>query len=158
MKKIFLIFALLPSFAFAQQQTGEPDLVDPTVQEILEQIEETVTSVEHPDDGNGIILHFAETKTVLNKTHEAALEKNVIEPYNALKNKRIKVISYAKTIDKNEVNQTVSARRVSLERALLVREYLKNHGIPVRQVDMFPLGSAETAKPSGDYVHVHISD
>lgn len=156
---LFLFFAMI--FApegYAQNAIDEDQLIAPTAHEVLEQLDNQDSSVEHNQHQNGISLNFTPEARALNETHKAALLMNIINPFKSLKNKRIKVISYAVALEKTTEDPAISARRLSLERALNVREFLKEHGISPRSVDMFPIGQSRTTDSAQNLIEVHISE
>ena len=90
MKKYFSLFLFLAMIfapeGYAQNAIDEDQLIAPTAHEVLEQLDNQDSSVEHNQHQNGISLNFTPEARALNETHKAALLMNIINPFKSLKN------------------------------------------------------------------------
>jgi hypothetical protein len=140
-----ILFALSP--ALAAGEVSEGTLVSPSAQDILEQIGGVDALDEKPDDA--LILIFQQGNTDLSAFHKQEIEV-LIMPHAA--HGRVKVEAFAKPLD----DQSMTPRRISLERALRVREFLQEKGVSPQKVDIFPMGD-QMPSPVTDSVKIHIS-
>lgn len=102
------------------------DLVSPTAQDILKQIEDIDA------ENNGTLsLVFMAGQTNLTEEQKNEISAVIISRFRT---GRLQITSYATQ------NADMSARRVSLERALNIRTFLGEHEITNRDIDIFPIG------------------
>jgi hypothetical protein len=143
---LFIItFGLSP--ALAADEVSEGALVSPSASDILEQIGGADALAEKPDDA--LILMFPSGGSDLSAFHKQEIEVLIV-PHAAAG--RVKVEAFAKS----SRDQSRTPRRVSLERALRVREFLQEQGVSPQRVDIFPMGDQMPA-PVTDSVKIHIS-
>jgi len=92
-----------------------------------------------------INLAFADDETELQTRHTAQLNEETLKTLRDMgTNGRINIKSYAPAPDGN----MGEARRVSLARALSVREFLTQNGVNSEQIDVFPIGDEEKRGPA----------
>jgi hypothetical protein len=132
--------------AFADE-VSEGTLVSPSAQDILEQLGGANALDAKPDDA--LVLMFSEGATELSAFHKQEIEV-LIMPHAG--QGRIKVEAFAKPSD----DQAMTPRRISLERALRVREFLADKGVSAQRVDIFPMGD-QMPPPVTDSVKIHVS-
>lgn len=120
-----------------------------TAKEVLNQIEGKPSSPISNFDGKTLFLYFDEGRFSLNANDKSLLSKNIISNFDEKEDKRIKIISHAFGKDGR------AARQQSLEQAIKVQEFLRYKNIPLRLIDIFPMGS-QMPQQSFDRVEVYI--
>ena len=153
MKRLFILtlFAMLgtPAPSIAAEELSKESLRTPSAKEVLDQNEGRPMEARPAEMLNdGLSLNYKAEDTEPNAEQHFAIEEYIVKNY---KDGRIKILSYATEGD----NEDSSARRISLERAIKVREFLKDKGIPTRHVDMFPMGD-QMPQPVRDQVIIQI--
>jgi len=149
---LFLFLLAMTSFVSAQAaEISESDLRIPSAKDVLDQIEgKPMRAPEVETLDQDLSLNYNAEDTDPSTEQKAALEKYATQSFE---NRRIKILSYATEGE----NDDSSARRVSLERAIKVREFLHKKGISHRQIDMFPLG-AQMSPPVRDQVIIQFTE
>lgn len=88
-------------------------------------------------------LAFGKTATDLSADQKATIKGNAISLLKKDSKKRVSILAYASSGDDDES----AARRISLARALSVRQYLVDNNIPPARIDLKALGNATTTTP-----------
>ena len=114
---------------------------------------EATTSSPRKDTDNHS-LAFKNGQTSLDKNLEQHLQKEIIPFLNKETAGRIQILSFASATDGTES----SARRVSLSRALAVRDYLLQQKIPPERIDVRALaaqgGASGVSSPPSDRIDI----
>ena len=92
---------------------------------------------------NGFELSFKPGDTELSQKHKRILEQDLIENLNNRPSTRIEIKSYAMQVDDTQSG----ARRISLARALAVRQFLLSQGIKPQRMDLRALGENSNGSP-----------
>ena len=98
-----------------------------------------------------LILPFKLGETRLSKEHETLLLQQIVIRLQKYDDVQLEVRAFASS----EEQQESPARRLSLARALAVRDFLNTRNIPRENIYLRPLGRAETA--NSDYVELIVS-
>ncbi len=98
-------------------------------------------------------LAFSKAASDLTAAQKTTLKQNAINPLQSDGKKRVGILAYASSADGDDS----AARRTSLARALAVREYLVNNGIPPARIDLKALGDATTTTPK-DRVDIKLKE
>ncbi|MBX2833470.1 MAG: hypothetical protein KTR28_00705 [Micavibrio sp.] len=119
----------------------------PNAQEILDQIE-GIEPIAAPV--GSAKLYFQPNIIELSETHKREI---LDRPDFISSDHRLKILSYA-TVEAGD-QDTMSARRISLERAIIVKNFLKDSGVASTRIDIFPMGDQINGDPR-DYVIVSL--
>ena len=157
---LFLLFILcLSSLPLITARAAPPNQIAPqdledlilslTAKDVLNQIEGNVSAPPSSFDGKTLFLYFDEGSPFLSEDDKALLSKEIVSNFNEKGDKRIKIISHA--FGKNEA----LSRQQALEQAIKVQEFLRRNNIPLRLIDVFPMGN-QMPKQALDRVEVYI--
>lgn len=101
-----------------------------------------VKKIPDPEPEATLQLLFVPGDAAVSADHASTLQKQVAAKLKADPGMRLQIIAYATAVDDSQS----SARRVSLNRALSVRDYLKEAGVAPYRMDIRALGSASSAE------------
>ena len=138
------IIAFSASSAYADEITKD-QLISPSAKDILNKIEGN--EMESKFSEGELTLHFTGEQTDISANQKSKITSAIITPYQG---GRIKVLSYASA----PTDSDQSARRISLERAIKIREFLKEKKIPPPHIDLFPMGT-QTNKQNTDHALIY---
>lgn len=145
---LFLFFMLLPVHLATAQNDLEEQILSPSAEDILRQLEDSnPTQLSYMDEGH-LFLYFSPEDLTLKKSDNNLILNSIFYFLPESPSQRIKVLSYA--LGDNEHD----ARKISLERALLVRQFLIEQNIPARVIDVFPMGRQVSDKQQ-DMVEIY---
>jgi outer membrane protein OmpA-like peptidoglycan-associated protein len=124
-------------------QIDAPAAVEPTAEEAGDAPGETQLAALPASVEGQVSVTFAEGSSELSSEAAAALDK-LAEELRQDASLRIQLLAYAQATDDN----TSRARRTSLSRALEVRSYLIEKGVPSTRMDVRALGSNVEGEPA----------
>lgn len=145
----FVLLSLVgPSLA---EEIEQEQLITPSALDILNHIENK--PVEAQETRDGLILNFQTEITALSSNQKTA----ILKVFSSLKNiERIAITSSASQL-KTTSNRENTARRISLECAIITREFLRENGYDHIHIDIFPLGLSENSTTENHVILQHVA-
>lgn len=130
------------------EQDSLPDPIE-TVSEAKEpevnKLHNSVANIKlDKDTKQKISLAFDEGESTLKAAMLSTMNSEILPALRKSRSSRVQIMAYAKPVD----NSFNSARRLSLARALAVREFLLQNGIEARRIDVRGMGTKNQASPT----------
>ena len=146
-----------------RQIEGKPPLPKPSVE--VEEVKALAPPPPMPEpvipvknkitlDENGrfeVVLPFTPGEEALSKEHQSILSQQIVLRMQKYENVRLDVRAFASSADAQES----PSRRLSLVRALAVRNFLSSKDISKENIYLRPLGRSNT--PNSDYIQLTLS-
>lgn len=158
-------YPLNPALAQDSLHLDEADLVTPSAQDILRQLEGSapapspkVKAKSQPSNKpqrieveDKLTLIFLENALTLSDAIKADISSYVIA-HSFEEHERYKIISYAHDSVDSDV---ASLRQKALQRALIIQNFLQEHDISTQRIDIFPMATHEE-KAVKNYVEIYV--
>lgn len=137
-----------------QQEILGSQLVQPTARDILKSIDDHEITEPLPslNQSNRISIGFQQNAIVLEEEMKKLIRGSVISKGSTAKNARYEIRGFA-SLSRSGV---LAARRLSLARALEVKDFLVAQKIDPQKIDLQALGS-ETGETPADRVDIYVS-
>jgi outer membrane protein OmpA-like peptidoglycan-associated protein len=126
-----------PEAETSVEESAEPDVAEPVANEPEASSTEmqTASLPSSPDGPDSVSISFAPQATELSASGETALAP-IVERMNADEDVRVRLMAFASSNDESPS----SVRRLSLNRAIAVREYLMDQGVQSTRIEVRALG------------------
>lgn len=141
------------------EEVLESMLEEPSAAEVYKTLDRAVPGKSEKKPSEGRVIIFAQGDSGLSEQGKAMLDESILKPFFNLQN-MIVIRAYASSLAQNgpEPKEPAEAdlRRLSLERALSVRDYLTAAGLPASRLIIMPMGRAPSSKPA-DYAEIYVA-